>query len=156
MKLPILKHLEELKNKAVDENKKRHNNYKKYREYYEGNYKDGNQLNIIKGIIDTKTTLVLDFEAVSSVVAKTKSFANINQISLMNSIADILNDCNTHVLKENDIDGIKRSVVHNKNVCGIGIAETTWKQADENELGDVHISITIDYVLLLMKRYQIL
>ena len=143
MKLPILKHLEELKNIAVDENKKRHNNYKKYREYYEGNYKDGNQLNIIKGIIDTKTTLVLDFEAVSSVVAKTKSFANINQISLMNSIADILNDCNTHVLKENDIDGIKRAVVHNKNVCGIGIAETTWKQADENELGDVQI-ISID------------
>ena len=84
MKLPILEHLEELKNKAVEENKKRHNDFKKYREYYEGSYKDGNQLNIIKGIIDTKTTLVLDFEAVSSVVAKSKSFANIDQISLMN------------------------------------------------------------------------
>ena len=70
MKLPILKHLEQLKNKAVAENKKRHNDYKKYREYYEGTYKDGNQLNIIKGIVDTKTTLVLDFEAVSSVTAK--------------------------------------------------------------------------------------
>ena len=80
MKLPILEHLEELKNKAVEENKKRHSDIKKYREYYEGSYKDGNQLNIIKGIIDTKTTLVLDFEAVSSVVAKTKSFANIDQI----------------------------------------------------------------------------
>ena len=143
MKLPILEHLEELKNKAVDENKKRHNEIKKYREYYEGSYKDGNQLNIIKGIIDTKTTLVLDFEAVSSVVAKSKSFANIDQIQLMNSIADILNDCNTHVLKENDIDGIKRSVVHNKNVCGLGIAETTWKQQDDEELGDVQI-ISVD------------
>ena len=29
MKLPILEHLEELKNKAVDENKKRHNDFKK-------------------------------------------------------------------------------------------------------------------------------
>lgn len=143
MKLPILEHLEELKNKAVDENKKRHEDFKKYRKYYEGSYKDGNQLNIIKGIIDTKTTLVLDFEAVSNVVAKSKSFANIEQISLMNSIADILNDCNTHVLKENDIDGIKRSVVHNKNVCGLGIAETTWKQADDDELGDVQI-ISVD------------
>lgn len=143
MKLPILKHLEELKNKAVDENRKRHNDFKKYREYYEGSYKDGNQLNIIKGIIDTKTTLVLDFDAVSSVVAKTKSFANIDQVQLMSSIADILNDCNNHVLKENDIDGIKRSIVHNKNVCGIGIAETTWKQADDNELGDVQI-ISVD------------
>ena len=143
MKLPILQHLEELKNKAVDENRKRHNEFKKYREYYEGSYKDGNQLNIIKGIIDTKTTLTLDFEAVSSVVAKTKSFANIDQIQLMNSIADILNDCNTHVLKENDIDGIKRSVVHNKNVCGLGIAETTWKQQDDEELGDVQI-ISVD------------
>lgn len=143
MKLPILEHLEELKNKAVEENKKRHNDFKKYREYYEGNYKDGNQLNIIKGIIDTKTTLVLDFDAVSSVVAKTKSFANINQIVLMNSIADILNDCNNHVLKDNDFDGVKRSVVHNKNVCGLGIAETTWKQSDDNELGDVQV-ISID------------
>lgn len=143
MKLPILQHLEELKNKAVEENKKRHNDFKKYREYYEGNYNGGNQLNIIKGIIDTKTTLVLDFEAVSNVVAKSKSFANINQIKLMNSIADILNDCNTHILKENDIDGIKRSVVHNKNVCGLGIAETTWKQSDDEELGDVQI-ISVD------------
>lgn len=143
MKLPILKHLEQLKNKAVAENKKRHNDYKKYREYYEGTYKDGNQLNIIKGIVDTKTTLVLDFEAVSSVTAKSKCFANLDQISLMNDIADILNDCNTHVLKENDIDGIKRAVVHNKNVCGIGIAETSWKQKDDNELGDVQI-ISVD------------
>lgn len=143
MKLPILEHLEELKNKAIDENKNRHNDFKKFREYYEGNYKDGNQLNIIKGIVDTKTTLVLDFEAVSSVVAKTKSFANINQVQLMNSIADILNDCNNHVLKENDIDGIKRSVVHNAIVCGLGVCETTWKQTDDTELGDVSI-ISVD------------
>ena len=143
MELPILKHLNELKNKAVQENKKRHDDFKRFREYYEGSYKDGNQLNIIKGIIDTKTTLVLDFEAVSTVVAKSKSFANINQVSLMNSIADILNDCNNHVLKENDIDGIKRAVVHNKNVCGIGIAETTWKQSEDEELGDVQI-ISVD------------
>lgn len=143
MKLPILEHLEELKNKAISENKKRHDDFKKFREYYEGNYKNGNQLNIIKGIIDTKTTLVLDFEAVSSVVAKTKSFANINQVQLMNSIADILNDCNTHVLKENDIDSIKRSVVHNAIVCGLGVTETTWKQADDEELGDVSI-ISVD------------
>ena len=143
MRLPILEHLEELKNKAIGENKKRHNDFKKFREYYEGNYRNGNQLNIIKGIIDTKTTLVLDFEAVSSVVAKTKSFANINQVQLMNSIADILNDCNTHVLKENDIDAVKRSVVHNAIVCGLGISETTWKQQDDEELGDVSI-ISID------------
>ena len=143
MQLPILKHLEELKNKAVDENKKRHNDFKKYREYYEGNYKDGNQLNIIKGIIDTITTLVLDFDAVSSVVAKTKSFASIEQIFLMNNIADILNDCNKHILKDNDIDQIKRDVVQNAIVCGQGVAETTWKQADDAELGDVQI-ISVD------------
>lgn len=143
MKLPILEHLEELKNKAVEENKKRHNDFKKYREYYEGAYKNGNQLNVIKGIVDTKTTLVLDFDAVSNVVAKSKSFANIDQIQLMNSIADILNDCNTHVLKENDIDGIKRSVVHNAIVCGEGVAETTWKQASDEESGDVQI-ISVD------------
>ena len=143
MKLPILEHLDELKNKAIEENKKRHDDYRKFRKYYEGTYKDGNQLNIIKGIIDTKTTLILDFDAVSSVVAKSKSFANINQITLMSNIADILNDCNNHILKENDIDGIKRSVVHNKNVCGIGIAETTWKQSDDEELGDVQI-ISVD------------
>jgi hypothetical protein len=139
MKLPILEHLEELKNKAIGENKKRHNEYKKFREYYEGTYKDGNQLNIIKGIVDTKTTLVLDFDAVSSVVAKNKSFANIDQVKLMSSIADILNDCNSHILKENDIDSIKRSVIQNAIICGLGISETTWKQSDDSELGDVQI-----------------
>ena len=143
MKLPILEHLEELKNKAVEENKKRHNDFRKYREYYEGNYKQGNQLNIIKGIVDTKATLILDFDAVSNVVAKSKSFANVEQIQLMNSIADILNDCNTHVLKENDIDGIKRAVVHNAIVCGLGVCETTWKQSSDEELGDVQI-ISVD------------
>lgn len=139
MKLPILEHLEELKNKAIGENKKRHNDFKKYREYYEGTYKDGNQLNIIKGIVDTKTTLVLDFDAVSAVVAKNKSFANIDQVKLMSSIADILNDCNAHILKENDIDSLKRSVIQNAIICGLGVAETTWKQSDDSELGDVQI-----------------
>ena len=143
MKLPILEHLEELKNKAVSENKKRHTDYKKFREYYEGSYKDGNQLNIIKGIVDTKVTLVLDFEAVSSVVAKSKCFANIDQIQLMNSLADILNDCNAHVLKENDIDSIKRSIVHNAIITGLGVAETTWNQSEDEELGDVQI-ISVD------------
>lgn len=139
--LPILKHLNDLKNKAVDENKKRHDEYKKFESYYNGDYKGGNnQLNIIKGIIDTKTTLVLDFEAVSSVVPKTKSMANIDQVKLMNKIADILNDCNTHVLKINNFDTVKRETVDNFNKYGIGIIQTNWKQQDEEELGDVEIT----------------
>lgn len=144
MKLPIISHLEKLKDQAIEENKKLHNDFRKYQEYYEGSYKGcNNQLNIIKGIVDTKTTLILDFEAVSSVVPRTKSFANINQVSVMNSIADILNDCNTHILKVNDFDTVKREVVENYNKCGLGIIQTSWKQADENELGEVEI-ISID------------
>lgn len=144
MKLPIISHLEKLKDQAIEENKKLHNDFRKYQEYYEGSYKGcNNQLNIIKGIVDTKTTLILDFEAVSSVVPRTKSFANINQISIMNSIADILNDCNTHILKVNDFDTVKREVVENYNKCGLGIIQTSWKQADENELGEVEI-LSID------------
>ena len=141
MILPILKHLEELKNQAVNENKKRHDDFKKYQQYYDGDYaqKDANQLNIIKGIVDTKTTLVLDFEAVSSVTPKTKAYANIDQVGLINSIADILNDCNKHVLKINDFDTVKREVVDNFNKFGIGIIQTNWKQTDEDELGDVEI-----------------
>lgn len=144
MKLPIIKHLEELKDKAVEENKKLHDDFKKYQQYYEGNYKDSNnQLNIIKGIVDTKTTLILDFEAVSSVVPRTKSFANIEQISLMNSVADILNDCNIHILKINDFDTIKREVVENYNKFGLGVIQTSWRQTEEEELGDVEI-ISVD------------
>ncbi len=146
MILPILKHLEELKNQAVNENKKRHDDFKKYQKYYDGDYnsaQDSNQLNIIKGIIDTKTTLVLDFEAVSSVTPKTKAFAHLDQIGLMNSIADILNDCNKHVLKINDFDTVKREVVDNFNKFGLGIIQTSWRQTDEEELGDVEI-ISVD------------
>ena len=133
MKLPIISHLEKLKDQAIEENKKLHNDFRKYQEYYEGSYKGcNNQLNIIKGIVDTKTTLILDFEAVSSVVPRTKSFANINQVSV-----------NTHILKVNDFDTVKREVVENYNKCGLGIIQTSWKQADENELGEVEI-ISID------------
>lgn len=135
-----------MKNQAVNENKKRHDNFKKYQQYYDGDFasKDSsNQLNIIKGIIDTKTTLVLDFEAVSGVTPKTKSFANLDQIGLMNSIADILDDCNRHVLKINDFDTVKRKVVENFNKFGLGIIQTGWRQSDEKELGDVEI-ISVD------------
>lgn len=138
MKLPILKHLDELQKKAIEENKKTHDLYKKYKQYYTGDTSE-NYLNVIKGIIDTKTSLVSDFDAVSSVVPKAKSFANINQVGLLNLIANILDDCNKNILKINNFDTVQNKVVKDFHVYGRGVVKTVWGQDDENELGDVKI-----------------
>ena len=145
MILPILKHIEELRKNAVNENKDRHNLMRKYKEYYTGDFgkTQQNQLNITKGIIDTKTSFILDNEIVTSITPKSKSFANINQIQNLDDIASILDDCNKHILKKNNFDEIKKDLIDNFNICGLGVIETYWEQDKEDELGDVKL-VSID------------
>lgn len=139
----LLEHLKKLKNKAVGERKDYTNKFKKYDQYYNGEFADGeskSQYNIIKGIVDTKVSLILDNNIISNIIPRTKSFADIEQINVQESISDILNDCNENILKNNNWDTLKQSVVHNTNKYGCGILETTWTQDQEDNLGDVKIA----------------
>lgn len=143
--LPILEHIEKLRKKAVEENEKLHKKMKSWREYYTGDFskKCETQLNITKGIIDTKDSFILDNEIVSSVTPKSKSFANINQVGVLDDVASILNDCNRHILTKNNFDNFKKDIINNYNVCGLGVCETYWEQEKDDELGDVKL-VSVD------------
>ena len=139
----LLEHLEDLKKRAIGEKQKYTDKFKKYDKYYSGEFNETNyssQYNIIKGIVEAKTSLILDNEIVSSVIPRTKSFADIKQINIMQDLSDVLNDCNKNVLVNNNKDTLKRELVFNANKYGCGIWETTWHQDDVDNLGDIKIS----------------
>lgn len=142
MKLPILEHLESLRIRAEKENKEQHENFKSYKQYYSGKKSNNRSyFNIIKGIVDAKTSLVLDNDIVSSVIPSTKSFSDVAQINKLNDIASILEDCNKNVQRQNNYDKIKSDVVKNLNTYGVAYTETTWEQESEKKLGDVKITV---------------
>lgn len=142
MGMPILEHLENLRKRAEKENKDLHDDFKTYKSYYKG--KDSNKrgyFNIIKGIVDAKTSLVLDNDIVSAVIPSSKSFSDIAQINQLSDIASILEDCNKSVQKNNNYDKVKTDVVKNLNIYGRAYCETTWEQEKDNQLGDVKITV---------------
>jgi len=139
----LIKHLEKLRKKAVQEQPT--DDLKKYWNYYSGDKEDGkseptNRYNIIKGIVDTKCTLILDNEIVSTVMPRLKTFVDTQGLALQNDIADILRDINSFVLDHNNFEKIKSEVVLNKLVYGVGFSETVWEQDDDEKLGDIKIN----------------
>ena len=143
----LIKHLEELRKKAVKEQPT--SNFNKYWAYYSGDPEEGkeqtesaprNKYNIIKGITDTKATLILDNEIVSAIMPRLKTFVDEKGLELQNDIGDILQDINEFVLDNNTWEKIKSEVVLNKLVYGVGYTETVWQQDNGEELGDVKIN----------------
>ena len=144
----LIKHLEKLRKKAVQEQPT--DDLKKYWNYYSGDKEDGksedgkseptNRYNIIKGIVDTKCTLILDNEIISTVMPRLKTFVDTQGLALQNDIADILRDINAFVLDHNNFEKIKSEVVLNKLVYGVGFSETVWEQDDDEKLGDIKIN----------------
>jgi hypothetical protein len=124
---------------------KEHANVKEYKQYYYGNNREkvapfvSNASNLIKPIIDTKITLILDNSITTSIVPKNISFANINQIKTMRDIADILNDCTTNVFDNNQLDMIKKDVVKNALITNNGLVKIYWNQDLSDGEGDVAI-----------------
>ena len=118
----LIKHLEELRKKAVKEHPT--SELQKYWNYYSGQSnkaenKKENKYNIIKGIVDTKCTLILDNEIVSTVMPRMKTFVDVEGLELQNNIADILRDINAYVLDDNKFEKIKSEVTLNKLIYGV-------------------------------------
>lgn len=140
----LLKHIDKLRKEAVTQHPT--SELKKYWAYYSGKARKGtsdymsNKYNIIKGIVDTKCTLVLDNDIVSTVMPRLKTFVDENSLSLQNDIADILKDINSYVLDDNNFEKIKSQVVLNKLIYGSGFTETIWSQDEDNKLGDIKIN----------------
>lgn len=143
----LLKHLNLLKDKAKAQHPTKE--LEKLKRYYTGDFSKENtnskvrvmknQYNVIKGIVDTISDLILDSEIVSTVVTKIKSFASMQELLHQQEIADILQDINKHVLNDNNFDVVKSEIVLNMLTQKVGIAETVWEQ-NEGELGEIRIN----------------
>ena len=121
------------------------NRYDKYRNYYNGDFETlrnknrKNQNNIIKRIVDTKTTLVLDNDIVTNVVPAVLSLRDMESIKSARDISDILNDAKNNVLKTNNYKTINQEVLENAKIENIGIAMLYWDQSLDRNLGNVRI-----------------
>lgn len=143
----LLKHLEALKEKAKAQHPTKE--LEKLKRYYTGDFSRENenarvkvmknQYNVIKGIVDTISDLILDSEVVSSVVSRVKSFSSMEELLHQQDIADILQDINAHILNDNNFDVVKSEVILNMLTQKAGITETVWEQT-EGELGEVKIN----------------
>lgn len=114
----------------------------KYWAYYSGDFSDKefekikNSCNIIKQIIDTKSTLALDSMMATTVVPAPASMATIETLQSMEDVADVLNDSLISAFKEVGLDGIKAQVMDDGLIFGVGIVESVW-DAEKKAQGDV-------------------
>ena len=114
----------------------------KYWSYYEGDFSDKdfqklkNSCNIIKQIIDTKSTLALDSMMAATVIPAPMSMATIETLKEMEDVAALLDDSLKVVMKDNNIDAIKAQVMDDGLIFGLGVVEVVW-DADEKAQGDV-------------------
>ena len=90
----VIKYLDKLKVAATSSHPRK--KLKEWRDYYSGEFfdsKNRNYFNMIKPIIDTKLTAILDAKISTQVVPKYMSFQDFDQIDSIDGIADILQDC---------------------------------------------------------------
>lgn len=114
---------------------------KKCEQYYRGDFngRDNiyNNYNIVRPIIETKTTLILDSEPTMNVEPEVFSFSSIDQIHEFSDIADILNDGLKHVKRINKFDLLKQNFVRRSEKTGISIAKVFFNDELSKGLGDV-------------------
>lgn len=120
-------------------------NLTKFNKYYLGKF-DGskglsNNMNIIKPIVETVSTLILDAQVETSVEPKIFSFSNLNQIKMINDIADILDDCLDSVKEQNKFNILKQKWVRSGCITSIGVAAVYWDQDMNEGQGDVRIDV---------------
>lgn len=138
----IIQTIKNLQKKANQES--RHTDFATQEKYYFGNTgkatsKIENYCNIIKPIVDTKVTFVLDNHITTSVIPKNIHFATLDVINQMQDLADVLEDCKTKVFTRNSLDNFKEMVCRRGIMHNIGIAKVYWDVTLENGLGDVRI-----------------
>lgn len=131
----LIEILNNYKSIAVDNHKKIP--FSDYEKYYYGTDKK-THYNIVKFLIDTKKTFILDNHITTSVIAKTINYANRGNIEDMQDMADVLEDSKNEVFNSNKIEELYKRVVRRGLTTNIGIVKVYWDQ-EESELGDVKI-----------------
>tara|TARA_S200002703_G_scaffold160038_2_gene176250 strand:- start:431 stop:2464 length:2034 start_codon:yes stop_codon:yes gene_type:complete len=147
-----LKYLDELKKIAIAYHGEKGLNLKnKIERYHAYNYKTTNargelynanqpDYNIIKPIVDTVKTISLDAYISTQVKIKNLNHQSLDQINIIESIADILDDVWSNVKINTQLDNKLAHVLKDSLVYGFGVVKTFWsKSASETGMGDVSI-----------------
>ena len=139
--------IKELRKKATDEKTHPTKQFDKYEKYYSGGFDDKDKLsnrennrNIIKPIVETKTTYILDAKISTSVEPRSLDFADLDNLKAYQDISDILNSALESVFDYNDIQAINQRVCRRGNKLGIGIGKAVWDPDLSRGLGDIKIS----------------
>ena len=111
--------------------------YKKFYDYYDGkldkNYfgnEEKTSNNIIDEIVETKVTATLDAPFTIQVTPSISPLKDLTEIKNHQTVADIFNEELHHILKENDFDELKESVVRFAEIMGFSAVQT-YIQDDE-------------------------
>ena len=145
MEEQLLKYLNKLKEKAVNAQPK-----KKLEELYKcyskgsiednlepSGFRDVSPSNVLKSIVDTVATFVLDNQLTKEVVLRQMSFADVQTLEDTNDKASVLNDCLQDVVDQNNDKLFQRDIVLSMLIYGVGISKTYWAQESEDDLGEV-------------------
>jgi hypothetical protein len=101
-----------------------------------GNNEVKNTENVIRQIVECKTTLSLDNMITLQVVPQLGSFEDIKSMGLLQKIADIRNDALTQILKENNFDKFKERAMRWGEIAGFAPAEVVF-DAQKSSRGEV-------------------
>ena len=115
--------------------------YKKFYDYYDGklnrNYfgnEEKTSNNIIDEIIETKVTATLDAPFTIQVVPSISPLKDLTEIKNHQTVADIFNEELHHILKENNFEELKESVVRFGEIMGFSAIQTYIEDNEEIKL----------------------
>lgn len=121
--------------------------YKKFYNYYDGkldkNYfgnEEKTSNNIIDEIIETKVTATLDAPFTIQVVPSISPLKDLTEIKNHQIVADIFNEELHHILKENNFEELKESVVRFGEIMGFSAIQTYIEEEEGKE------EIKLDYI----------
>lgn len=123
--------------------------FTKYWHYYLGKYDDLNKqkeaedlqnaCNVIKQIVETKSTLALDNMLQTSVMPKVGSMEDLKTMKDCRIKADVLNDALKSAMRINKVEALKKTAMRDGNIFGMGVVETVW-DPDMGKFGDVKVT----------------
>lgn len=116
---------------------------RRFSQYYSGRFSDGdsridNNYNVVKPIVETKATLILDSMIGTSVTPNTMS-SLIDDASMedFNLIASILTDCQERVFTINKFKKLQGKLVRDSLKYGVGIVHIAWDPDMSDGIGDI-------------------
>jgi hypothetical protein len=124
-------------------------------QYYLGRYKNGDSqgngvqgsastkdsYNIINPIVETKTSLTLDSEITTSVNAVIGAMADLNALTQIQAISDVMNDILDHIKRVNKFEQFGRESIRSVEMFGIMIGRVSWDQDQLQGIGEVKIDL---------------